>query len=45
MLDNERKGDIKDSYFNVDKAKSDPGWKADYFIEEGLAKTIGYYCS
>ena len=33
------------SYFNVDETKSDPGWKADYFIEEGLAKAIGYYCS
>ena len=39
----ERKSDIKDSYFNIDKARNDMDWKADYSIEEGLIKTINYY--
>lgn len=39
----ERKGDIKDSYFNVNKAKKSLAWEANYSIEEGLIKTISYY--
>ena len=43
QYDLERKGDIRDSYFNIDKAKNDLRWEADYSIEEGLIRTIDYY--
>lgn len=39
----EREGDIKTSYFNVDKAEKLLDWKAKYTVDEGLNKTIDYY--
>jgi len=38
-----RVGDIKDSYFQIDLAKSVLGWQAKFTLEEGLAETIRYY--
>ncbi|MCF6460854.1 NAD-dependent epimerase/dehydratase family protein [Clostridium sp. Cult3] len=39
----EREGDIKNSFFNINKAKEKLGWIPKYRIEEGLYKTIIYY--
>lgn len=39
----ERKGDIKDSFFNINKAKEQLGWIPQYRLKEGLNKTIKYY--
>lgn len=39
----ERKGDIKHSYFNISKAKEKLGWTPRFELEEGLYKTIEYY--
>lgn len=39
----ERKGDIKNSFFNINKAKEKLGWTPQYRLEEGLNKTIKYY--
>lgn len=39
----EREGDIKNSFFNINKAKEEIGWIPKYRIEEGLYKTIRYY--
>ena len=39
----ERKGDIKNSFFNINKAKEKLGWTPQYRLKEGLIKTIKYY--
>lgn len=39
----EREGDIKNSFFNIDKAKEKLNWIPKYRLEEGLYKTIKYY--
>ena len=39
----ERGGDIKNSFFNIDKAKEKLNWIPKYRLEEGLYKTIKYY--
>ncbi len=39
----DRKGDIKESYFNVGKATEKLGWIPTYNIVEGLDKTINHY--
>ncbi len=40
---NERDGDIKHSYFSINKAKEILEWVPKYTLEEGLYKTIKYY--
>jgi UDP-glucose 4-epimerase len=39
----ERDGDIKHSYFCINKAKEKLGWNPKYTLEEGLCKTIKHY--
>jgi UDP-glucose 4-epimerase len=39
----ERNGDIKHSYFCINKVKDKLGWIPKYTLEEGLCKTIKYY--
>ncbi len=39
----ERKGDIKDSFFNIKKANKGLGFIPQFRLEEGLYKTIKYY--
>lgn len=39
----ERKGDIKNSYFNIFKANKILGWTPKYTLEEGISKTLNYY--
>ena len=39
----EREGDIKNSFFNIDKAEEKLNWIPKYRLEEGLYKTIKYY--
>lgn len=39
----ERNGDIKHSYFCINKVKDKLGWIPKYTLEEGLYKTIRYY--
>lgn len=39
----ERNGDIKHSYFCINKVKDKLGWIPKYALEEGLYKTIRYY--
>ena len=39
----EQKGDIKNSFFNINKAKEKLGWTPQYRLKEGLIKTIKYY--
>jgi UDP-glucose 4-epimerase len=38
-----RKGDLKHSCLNVDKAAEGLGWKANHTLEEGVAKTYEYF--
>lgn len=39
----ERKGDVKNSFFNINKAKKKLGWTPQYRLEEGLKESIKYY--
>ncbi len=39
----ERKGDIRHSYFNIEKAKHVLDWTPEYTLQEGLYRTINYY--
>ncbi|KOA20674.1 UDP-glucose 4-epimerase [Clostridium homopropionicum DSM 5847] len=39
----ERKGDIKESYFNVSLANVNLGWNSKYPLNIGIEKTISYY--
>lgn len=39
----ERKGDIRHSYFNIEKAKHVLDWTPEYTLQEGLNRTINYY--
>lgn len=39
----ERRGDIQNSYFIIEKAKEILNWKPQYSLDEGLLKTINYY--
>ncbi|MBS4536517.1 SDR family oxidoreductase [Clostridium sp. D2Q-14] len=38
-----REGDIRHSYFNINKSKDSLGWEPKYSLEEGLKNTIKYY--
>lgn len=38
-----RKGDLKRSLLNIDKAKRELGWQPDYSLSEGIAEVISYY--
>lgn len=40
-----RAGDIKDSYFNIEKAEKILGFKPKYSLKDGLGETIRYYRS
>ncbi|HHV38503.1 MAG TPA: hypothetical protein GXX70_03290 [Tepidimicrobium sp.] len=40
---NERAGDIKDSFFSINKAREKLNWSPQYRLEEGLYETITYY--
>lgn len=42
---NFRKGDIMHSHANIDKAKKFLAYKPDYFINEGIRRTIDWYMS
>lgn len=41
----ERKGDIRDSYYNISLAKKTLRWDLEYTLEEGLENTIRFYQS
>lgn len=38
-----RKGDLKRSLLNIDKARQDMGWQPQHNLEEGIAEVIDYY--
>ncbi len=38
-----RKGDLKRSLLNIDKARQDLGWQPQHNLEEGIAEVIDYY--
>lgn len=38
-----RKGDIANSYFNINKAKDELNWSPRFSLKDGLKKTIEYY--
>lgn len=40
-----RKGDILNSYFNIEKSSRVLGWKPEYALVDGLRKTVDYYRS
>jgi UDP-glucose 4-epimerase len=41
IYSDERKGDIRESYANITKAKKELGFKCDYSISEGLKEMVG----
>lgn len=45
LFKSERKGDIKHSFFNINKAYKSIGWKPKYSLYNGLIRTVNFYRS